>query len=195
MHRKLALGLSPLLVAGTVAVTPTIAQAEPHWYINNVRLAEGKPKTVKTTGTLALTETSSGVVVTCTVADAEVLLNPAGGAAGVDRMKAFKLTKCGPDPCPVSTSGVPKPLVVTALKLPWASKLVEVPPIADEFTGVELKFACKGSTAFKTFAGTLSPWVGLGFLEFNSPTTGSLGSLWINGIDNFLPATVTAKNP
>ena len=110
-------------------------------------------------------------------------------------MKAFKLTNCGPSPC-VSTTGVVKPLTVKALNLPWASKLVGVSPIADEITGVELKVQCKGSSLFKIYSGTLSPWVGLEQLEFNSPTTGMLGSLAVNGIDKLLaPPGVHAQNP
>jgi hypothetical protein len=67
--------------------------------------------------------------------------------------------------------------------------------IADEFLGVELKFACKGLSGYKTYSGTLSPWVGLGQLEFNSPAMGALGTLWVNGNDTILPAVITAKNP
>jgi hypothetical protein len=195
MLKKLTVGFAPALLVVAAMSLPAIAQAAPHWYQNGVPIPQGKPKVVKTTGTLTFTETSSGTVVKCTVADAEVLLNPVGGAAGTDLMKAFKVSNCAPDPCPLSTSGVPRALVVKALNLPWPSELIEVPPIADSFTGVELKFSCKGSSTFKIYSGTLSPWVGLGFLEFDSPTTGTLGTLWVNGIDNFVPATITAKNP
>lgn len=196
MFGKLMLRLAPAATLALLAVAPAVAQAEPHWYIGSNRIPEGKKVTLKTGGTLTLTETSSGSAVTCTVADAETVVNPIGGGAGLDSMKAFKLTNCGPSPCHASTSGVPRALVVKAVNLPWASKLVGVSPIADELTGVELKFQCKGSSVFKIYAGTLSPWVGAGLLEFNSPTTGMLGTLAVNGIDNILaPLGVNAQNP
>jgi hypothetical protein len=195
MRRKLLVRLAPVAVVAIFVAAPAAAQAEPHWYIGSVRIPEGKKVTLKTGGTLTFTETFSGTAVTCSVVDAEVVYNPVGGGAGLDSMKAFKVTHCAPPPCP-SKNGVVRPLVVTALNLPWASKLVGVSPIADEFTGVELKFQCKGSSVFQTYSGTLSPWVGLGQLEFNSPTTGMLGTLGVNGIDTILaPPNVSAHNP
>jgi hypothetical protein len=86
-------------------------------------------------------------------------------------------------------------LKVTALKLPWATKLVEVPPIADEIAGIELVFSCKGTGVLVTLSGTLFPRVNPGFLEFNSPTTGTLGGTNVNGNDNFSPSGINAKNP
>lgn len=196
MLGKLAIRLAPALALAVVASAPAVAHAtEPHWYVNNVRLPEGKHKTVKTGGQITFTNVNTGVSVTCTVADAEVIENPIGGGAGVDSMKAFKVSNCGPDPCPAGKTGTLEPLVVKALNLPWSTKLVEVPPIADEITGMELKFSCKGSTISQTYSGTLRPWVLLGALEFDSPTTGTLGLLALNGIDSFAPPTVTAKNP
>ncbi len=197
MRSKLLLRLVPAAVLAVVIAAPAVAQAsEPHWYIGTTRIPEGKHVVTKTGGTLVFDETFHGTTVTCSVADAEVIENPVGGGAGVDLMKAFKVTKCTPPPCPVTSTGVARALVVTALGLPWASKLVGTSPIADEITGIELKFKCKGLAAYQTYTGTLSPWVGAGFLEFNSPTTGMLGTLGINGIDNFLaPAGVNAHNP
>ena len=195
MRTRHLIPLAVALAAVVLACAPALAQAEPHWYVNSVRLAEGKPKVVKTAGQISFTNTATGVVVRCTVIDAEQLENPVGGGAGVDLMKAFKITKCGPNPCPIRSGTTQAPLVVTALNLPWPTKLVEVPPIADEISGIEIRFACKGTTISQTYSGTLSPWVQLGDLEFNSPITGMLGLLAVNGIDNFVPATVTAKNP
>ena len=158
MRIKYLVPLASVLAVTALASAPALAQAQPHWYINNVRLAEGKPKAVKTGGQISFTNTATGVVVRCTVVDAEVLENPVGGGAGVDLMKAFKITKCGPNPCPAKKSGTTQaPLVVTAGNLPWPTKLVEVPPIADEISGMEITFACKGTTISQTYTGTLFP--------------------------------------
>jgi hypothetical protein len=66
-------------------------------------------------------------------------------------------------------SGKAAPLSVTAPNLPWATELVEVPPIADEIKGMELVFSCKGMGTILVVNGTLSPWVRASLLEFNSP--------------------------
>jgi hypothetical protein len=195
MNRKLLVGLAPLLAIAAFAVMAVAAQAEPHWYLNSNILV--KKKVVKTAGALSFSNFIPGstIVVTCKVKDVEVLENPAGGGPGVDIMKAFKLTGCGPNPCPVSSAGTQGALKVTALKLPWATKLVEVPPIADEIAGMELVFSCKGTGVLVTLSGTLFPRVNPGSLEFNSPTTGTLGGANVNGIDNFTPSGINAKNP
>jgi hypothetical protein len=171
------------------------AQAEPHWYLNSNILVN--QKTVKTAGALSFSNIIPGtpIVVTCKVRDVEILENPTGGGPGVDKMKAFKLSGCGPNPCPVSSAGTQGKLKVTALKLPWATKLVEVPPIADEIAGIELVFSCKGTGVLVTLSGTLFPRVNPGFLEFNSPSTGTLGGANVNGNDNFSPPGINAKNP
>ncbi|HUA12403.1 MAG TPA: hypothetical protein VMA83_10390 [Solirubrobacteraceae bacterium] len=196
MLGRTALRFAPVLAVAAVAFSPAVAHAtEPHWYLNNVRLPEGKHKAFKTSGTFTFTNTNTGVSVTCNVADAEVVENPIGGGAGIDAMKSFKVSNCTPDPCPAGKTGTLEPLVIKALNLPWPTKLVEVPPIADEISGMELKFSCKGSTVSQTYSGTLRPWVLLGALEFDSPTTGMLGVLAVNGIDNFAPPGLTAKNP
>jgi hypothetical protein len=192
MHRRF-LGLAPLLAVISLAVAPAIAQAVPHWYLGVNPLTAGKKMAVKTEGKLLFSVPGSTIQVSCKVKDVEVLLNPTGGGPGVDSMKSFKLSECGPNPCPVLSSGKQGPLKVTALKLSWASKLIEVPPIADEISGIELEFSCKKVPLF-TVSGTLSPWVNIGFLEFTT-ATGTLGGMTVTGIDNFSPPGITANNP
>jgi hypothetical protein len=195
MNRKLRLGLAPVLAMAATAVMAVAAQAEPHWYINsNILVGQ---KIVKTRGALTFSKLIPGttITVTCKVRDVEVIENPASGGAGVDLMKAFKVTACGPNPCPVNSAGTQGALKVTALKLPWATELIEVPPIADEIAGMELVFSCKGTGVLVTVAGTLFPWVNPGFLEFNSPATGTLGGVYVNGTDSFIPSAVNAQNP
>jgi hypothetical protein len=195
MNRKHLVGLVSLLAVAVFAVTAVAAQAEPHWYLNS-NILVGK-KTVKTRGALSFSNLIPGstIVVTCKVKDVEVLENPASGGAGVDLMKVFKVTGCGPNPCPVSSAGTQGALKVTSLGLPWATKLVEVPPIADEIAGMKLVFSCKGTGVLVTLSGTLFPRVNPGFLEFNSPSTGTLGGVNVNGNDSFIPFGVSAKNP
>jgi hypothetical protein len=193
MHRKL-LGLTPILAVAALVIAPGVAQAEPHWYLGATPLTAGKKMAVKTEGKLTFSVPGSTILVTCTVKDVDVLLNPVGGAAGVDLMKAFKLSECGPNPCPVNSAGVQGALKVKALKLPWATRLVEIPPIANEISGVELEFTCKKTGPLLVVSGTLFPWVNAGFLEFTTGT-GTLSGMTVTGIDNFSPPTITAKNP
>ena len=192
MHRRF-LGLAPLLAVAVLAVAPAVSQAEPHWYMGSTPLKEGKKMVVKTEGKLLFSIPGTTIQVSCGVKDVEVLLNPVGGGAGVDVMKSFKLSSCGPNPCPVLASGKQGPLKVNALKLPWASRLVEVPPIADEISGIELEFTCK-KAPFITVSGTLFPWVKEGLLEFTT-ATGTLSGMTVTGIDLISPPTITAKNP
>jgi hypothetical protein len=196
MKRKLLAGLAPLAIVAALGIAATAAQAAPHWYVGP-NILEKKLK-VKTEGGLTFTPMPPGTTlsVTCKLKDVEIIENPASGGPGVDIMKAFKLTSCGPNPCPVNSAGVQGNLKVTALKLPWATKLIEVPPIADEISGIELLFNCSKTGPLTTLSGTLFPWVNpAGFLEFNSPVTGTLGGVNVNGFDNFIPATINAKNP
>ena len=195
MHRKHLVGIAPLLAVICLAAAPAAAQAEPHWYLNSVLLKPGKKYNFKTEGKLTFSIPGTTIVVGCTVKDADSLLNPIGGGAGTDLMTAFKLSECGPNPCPVNSAGVPAAFKATTLKLPWASKLVEVPPIADEMSGIEVVFSCKGFGVFAKGSGTLSPWVNPGgYLEFTAGT-GTLGGMSVTGIDVFRPAVVSAKNP
>jgi len=195
MYRRCLVSVAPLLAVLALAVAPAGAQAEPHWYLGSSPLKPGKKMTVKTEGALLFSLPGTTIQVRCVVKDVEVLLNPIGGGAGTDVMKVFKLSSCGPNPCPVNSSGVQGALKVTALKLPWATKLVEVPPIADEISGIELVFSCKGSGVLVTVSGTLSPWVNPGgFLEFTT-ATGTLSGMSVTGIDNFNPPGISAHNP
>ena len=193
MDRKILAAIAVLGATAAMSLAPAIAQASPHWYLNG-KLLTGKAAAIKTSGTLTF---SNPVIppVTCTLKDVDMLENPASGGAGVDSMTKFKLSKCGPSPCPATKSGKAAPLSVTAPNLPWATELVEVPPIADEIKGMELVFSCKGTGTILVVNGTLSPWVGASLLEFNSPVTGTLGGLYVNGIDTFTSIPVSAKNP
>jgi hypothetical protein len=192
MHRRF-LGLAPLLAVVVLVVGPAVAQAEPHWYLGTSPLVPGKKMVVKTEGKLLFSVPGTTIQVSCTVKDVESLLNPTGGGAGTDFMKTFKLSECGPNPCAVLSSGKQGALKIKALKLPWASRLVEIPPIADEISGVELEFTCK-KVPFLTVSGTLFPRVNPGFLEFTS-ATGTLSGMTVVGIDNFNPPTISAQNP
>jgi hypothetical protein len=192
MNRRF-LGLTPFLAVIVLAVAPAVSQAEPHWYLGSTPLKAGKKTTVKTEGKLLFSIPGTTIQVSCAVKDVEVLLNPLGGGAGVDTMKSFKLSSCGPNPCPVLASGKQGPLKVNTLKLPWASRLVELPPtINDEFPGIEIEFACK-KVPLITVSGTLFPNVNPGFLEFTP--FGTLSGMTVTGIDNFIPAGISAKNP
>ena len=193
MKRKLRTAFVALPALVACVLVPAVAQAEPHWYVNSKLLT--KPKTVKTEAGLTIGPVpGTTIIVSCKVKDAERLENPASGG-GIDVMKAFKVTSCGPNPCPVNSAGVQGALKVNSLGLPWATKLVEVPPIADEIAGIKLEFTCKTTGPLFVLSGTLFPWVNVGSLEFTSGT-GTLGGAPVEGFDSFLPPNVVeAKNP
>ena len=83
MNKRVLASLAPLLAIMALTVVPAAAQAEPHWYLSGNILAEGKKMTVKTNGKLVFSIPGTTIRVSCTVTDAEVLLNPKGGGAGV----------------------------------------------------------------------------------------------------------------
>ncbi len=192
MCRKTRTVLAPLVAVAACVAAPAVAQAVPHWYVNSKLLT--KPKNVKTEAGLTFGPVpGTTITVSCKVKDAETLENPASGGPGLDKMKAFNVVSCGPNPCPVNSAGVQGALKVKALGLPWATKLVEVPPIADEIAGIKLEFNCKGTGTLLVLSGTLFPWVNVNALEFTSGT-GTLGGTPVVGFDNFLPPnTVEAK--
>ncbi len=194
MTRRLLASFLPLLAAGACLAAPVVAQAAPHWYVNSKLLT--KKKNVKTEAGLTIGPIpGTTITVSCKFKDAETLENPASGGPGVDVMKAFKAISCGPNPCPANSAGVQGALKVNSLGLPWATKLVEVPPIADEIAGVTLEFTCKKTGPLFTLTGTLSPWVNANSLEFTSGT-GTLSGVPVVGFDNFLPPNIVeAKNP
>lgn len=192
MNRRILAALVPLVAVAACVAVPAEAVTQPHWYFNGKILV--KKKTVKTEGALTLGPIpGTTITLNCKVKDADILENPASGGAGVDLMRAFKVT-CGPNPCPVNSAGVQGALKVNALKLPWVTKLIEVPPIADEISGMELEFACKKSGPLFTLSGTLFPWVNPGSLEF-TPATGTLSGVPVVGFDNLLPTLIEVKNP
>ncbi len=194
MIRRLMATSGLLLAVAACAVLPAVAQAAPHWYVNGKLLT--KKKNVKTEAGLTIGPVpGTTITVSCKFKDAETLENPASGGPGTDVMKVFKALSCGPNPCPVNSAGVQGALKVNSLGLPWATKLVEVPPIADEIAGVTLEFTCKKTGPLFTLTGTLSPWVNTNQLEFTTGT-GTLSGVQVVGFDNFLPPnTVEAKNP
>jgi len=170
------------------------SQAAPHWYEKGALVTKTTP--VKTAGALTFSLPAVGLSATCTLKDVDKISNPASGGSGTDEMTKFVLSKCGPSPCPILKGKKPAALTVKALNLPWKTELIEVPPIANEIKGMELEFGCKGGGPFAVFTGNLLPWVGAGLLEFNSPLTGTLGGLGVNGIDTLTsPLGITAKNP
>ncbi len=193
MNRRLLSALVPLFAIVAFVAIPAAAQAEPHWYFNGTPLV--KKKTIKTLAGLTIGPIpGTTITVSCKVKDVETIENPASGGPGVDLMRAFKVTSCGPNPCPVNSAGVAGALKVNALKLPWASRLVEVPPIADQISGIELEFTCKKTGPLFTLSGTLSPWVNPNQLEFTL-ATGTLSGVPVTGFDNLAPSLIEAHNP
>lgn len=170
MNRLYALFV-PLLAVTAVAVTPTLAQAEPYWTSNGTVIPVGQVEPVATSG--ALTIHALGSTIICKLKDSENVVNPVGGGPGTDEVTAFTLTGCSPKPalCPTGTK-----TEALSLGLPWASELVAGTPITDEFKAMEIKLKCSNGNVLETYAGSLTPVVGNSVLEFGS-TSGQLKGL------------------
>jgi hypothetical protein len=194
MSKNHKLFISLALVATTAfAVLPNVAQAVPHYYKNNVILAEGAAgKTfLEGWGTLKLKTVLGGTAeYTCRNAAGGFIENPTGGGAGVGATELFTSYQCTFTACPTFPT-------VLAEELPWKGELEE--PGAGEIRGrsmaVKADLQCWATKAAfekaargeaelpnakNVFIGTSKPKVETGtsaghpgFLEFG-PTAGTL---------------------
>jgi hypothetical protein len=183
MSKKLYAAFLPLFAVAAFAVMPAVAQAQPHWYSNGVRIKLSTPVTVTTKGTLVLH--AFGLTITCTVKDKGTIENPDNGTAGVDSITEFVNSACKSsnetEPPP---KGCPAP-EIGALGLPWKTLLLPGPPIRDEITGIKIEVKCSGAKVDEFF-GTLTPKIVNGspvttckeatdsFAEFDTPGSGFL---------------------
>jgi hypothetical protein len=186
--KKLYAAFVSLLAVAAFAVLPAVAQAQPHWYSNGVRIAGSKKVTVTTKG--ALDWQLLGAELTCKVKDKGTIENSApGGAtgpAGIDSITEWVTTECVAVPA-VCAAG--ETLEINPGKLPWATLLLAGPPIRDEIKGMEIRFECNKAgvkTVIDVFTGNLTPKFVNGapvttckeatdsFLEFDEPGSGFL---------------------
>jgi hypothetical protein len=188
MSKKLYAAFLPLLAVAAFAVMPAVAQAQPHWYSNGVRIAQNKPVTVTTKGTLDFS--GAGETFTCKVTDKGTVTNPTGGGAGVDSITEFVNKECVVEPASCAV-GETETLVASRGGSPlsatneWPSTLLAGPPIRDEIREIELKVECNGVIK-DVFTGKLTPKFVNGspvttckeatdsFAEFDEPGSGFL---------------------
>lgn len=203
MNKRFFASLAPLLAITAFAVVPAAAQAEPHWYKNNVPVGPGHV-TMATKGMLVFSVL--GVTIKCKLNDSEEIWNPIGGGAGEDLVTAFALTGCkNKVASPVCPKGA---VTIKSEGLPWPSRLVSTPPpgsvIRDEILKIRLLVGCAGSsgTVGDEFEGSLSPEVGNGILIFGGPGGGTLfdsgaNPMTASGIDKLMvpKSNITAKDP
>jgi hypothetical protein len=213
MSRKLYAALLPVLAVVAFAAMPAIAQAQPHWYSNGVKIKAGTKEVpndvqVTTTGTLTLHALKRAIE--CKVKDKGSIWNPAGGGAGEDEITEFVNSECkiveGAAICTVATE-----LEVIALNLPWYTILEVIAgeirdriyaEVAGVKKGIEVAIECKG-TVEDVFTGMLTPKIGNSVAEFGTGS-GELedpakNKATVTGNDAIKgPAgdeTITAKNP
>ncbi|MGH2902911.1 MAG: hypothetical protein ACRDK7_04910 [Solirubrobacteraceae bacterium] len=190
MSRKLYAAFAPLLAIAAFVLAPAVAQAQPHWYSNGVRLPETGAKTAVTTkGELDLEALES--VLTCKAKDKGTIDNPANGKAGEDSITEFSNTGCVANPA-VCTAGETLTLIASRGGNPlsatneWPTILEETGGvIRDRISEIEIKIECNGVVK-ATFTGTLTPrFVNSGapktcegatdsFVEFDEPGSGHL---------------------
>lgn len=199
MRPKYLAGLAPLLAMVAFMVAPALAQAQPHWFSNNVLLPETPPEAktpVTTKGTLTLEdkEIAAPLVVrlTCKVVDAGNVWNPAGGGAGKDEITAFEEEvagkSCSAVVLPEPPGGKCEKAEFVANGLPWSTKLLAGLPIRDEVEGISVTVTLTncpaiGTPPALTYTGPLTPKIVNGvegvsnsFAEFDQPGSGSLTS-------------------
>lgn len=187
MKTKFASAVAIGVLAGAVVAATAQAGPAPHWLSDGTTIV-GNPVPVKTSGKLSFTFTQFGTTITCKVTDEELIQNPASGGPGIDEMTAFRLSMCKEQRGTTTRLCTPPTKIeVTALGLPWRSKLVAEPPIVrDEIEGLTLEFKCtKGGTNYGPYTGTLKPKVGNSVLEFEGAAGlgGTFGTVLVSGSD------------
>jgi hypothetical protein len=184
MPKKLFTVFASMLLSITF-VAPAAAQtASPPQWLSEGKPIGAEPVTVQTNGTLTFDATQLGQQITCKAADSETITNPSGAGAGTDELTRLVVSKCGEDAtlCPAS-------IEVLASGLPWHSELAEDPShlgVSDTISGVKLELRCARGRSYGVFAGSLSPQVGEGMLEFGSSSgglQGELGTILVSGTD------------
>jgi hypothetical protein len=213
VKKKALMGVAPLFAVAAFAVAPAVAQAEPHWYANNLKIAEGEAVPVTVAGVINLNTKEEGkaeYTIKCKVAGKTTVVNPVGGAAGTNEFSEYTLSACAVSkkvsPCPIGSA-----LSATVTTLPWAAKLGPGAGklILDLISNVSVEYKC-GATAFRTFSGSFQPRVqtsaktGGGVISFGlnsgeltgtAPTTKVLpkGAQLLTGPTG--KEKITAKNP
>jgi hypothetical protein len=133
-------------------------RSSPHWYQNNVRLAEGAPengRSVMAWGSVTLENAKIGSF-TCLTLGGGDLANPVGGGAGKGVLEGVTFYDCQAPTCEAA-KGL---LEVIPEKLEWSSVLIEEPSVfRDRTEGIALREICVGGATNVEFHGMLKPQV------------------------------------
>ncbi len=164
------------LAATCALLTAATAYASvPRWYWAPPleEIPAGKPVPVSTAGTITLTVLSAAGkklgVAKCTIADREVIENPASGGPGTDSILSFSLANCA-SKVMCATGAL---ATFNAAGFPWPSVLIAGTPILDEIKGVAIEELCGGAVV-GVFTGVLKPAVKGTALDFTGAASGTL---------------------
>jgi hypothetical protein len=181
MGKKLTISLAPLLVIATFVLTPAIAQATPHYFVNKVLLGPAKQKQTISYGKLSLTASTGGAPVECLNVVGGEVENPTGGGAGTGETNGWGVFNCTDTECAAGGGKINvifenegTPGQVAGKGLNWPSVLTEVVPgtIRLKSKNVRVYTHCQ----FAAFARTEKPGTGpfekleeVTSVEYNSP--------------------------
>jgi hypothetical protein len=131
MSKKLLI-LAPTFAVLAFLVATTVAEASPHFYVNNVKLAAGKKTDVVGWGTITLTTNGApvGNALTCHNVAGGTAVGTAEGVNGTGTVEDFSVYNCTQKKqCPKETDTAKVETVEAAAptksSLPWPSELRE----------------------------------------------------------------------
>jgi hypothetical protein len=146
----------------------TLLVLGPHWYENNVRLAETAPEgglLIMAWGKLTLENAKVGAF-TCQTLAGGNLSNPVGGGAGKGLFDAFGFYDCVAPACEAA-KGL---LEVVPERLKWSSVVIEEAGLfRDRTEGIALRAICVGGASNVQFHGSLKPEFEAGTSQGSAP--------------------------
>jgi hypothetical protein len=168
MSKKLYSGLAPLVVIASFAMTPAAAQATPHYYVNQLKLAEGEKVPVIAWGQLTLASEPEGkvAVTQCENAAGGFIENPVGGGPGAGQTTRWATWNCTNAECPPGEVELAPGLKVEKefevvsppQDLPWPNTLTGVPGAFKlNSTGVVVELGCVGHKVTRAQLGEGGP--------------------------------------
>jgi hypothetical protein len=163
MSKKLFTGLAPLVAIAAFVVMPTVAQAAPHFFVNNTLSVEGTKVPVVSWGKLTLQpEPPVALPTTCENIAGGYVENPSGGGAGIGATLRFATYNCVNAECPTGEVEIAGKkfekefeVVSNPNHFPWPSALEENEPgvIRTNNTNVEVQLACMAHGFSRSAAG------------------------------------------
>ena len=126
MRRGKMIGICPAVALATSAIFASTAAAAPHWYLDGVRLPEGKGYPTMTWGVLMFDDSNPSIPPgpNCAIAALGSVENPTDGGAGIGAMEEFVASPCltGGGGC---EEGMGLESGISSYGLPWSIDLAE----------------------------------------------------------------------